>query len=446
MKIGCDPEFGIRDDIGTFIPADQFFSSSGKIGHDAHPATGELRPSPKNNPLAVSDEIGKLMNKIIRDIGPSFSLHGGSLFSLDGNEHTIGGHIHLDLKKSNFELARRALNLYLGTPFAFVEEPAFRNERRRHYGNLGDIREQRWGIEYRSLSSFLTSKSITNAALCMAYVIGRELNDNKRFFRKDKDVFAIVQSSEFRSAFSNSNFDKMREVLPHARKRFRHMKLYGTFQSEINYLWSLTDQNLHWQEQRDAIPRFNGKRIPYLILPSYYDLHCPEIASLIKINEIPYHLLQVNKKVRFYGLARTRSCDICVSNKDLADKLSKSSRFKDYTIRNTEYGPTDEKSLEIQKKHPLESIGISFDIRKKKEVAKKLLLKILKVKVKPQEFRKRKEKEVKDKKKEDEINWDDYLRNHTHHSIYDHSSPFFDSSITINGSLSLSESSTSNSD
>ena len=169
-KIGLDIEFGCRQ-RGQFIPAHDVFSreigTSGTIGLDGHPMTGELRPDASTNLVEVVTNMYAAF-KYVNDIfvENDITLHAGQW--RDGK--AIGGHVHFGIGEDN--ISRRTamvpyLDHFLDTIVSSkTDNMAEKRERiNRGYGGLSQIRSKPYGFEYRTPGSF-----IHNPQLSMIYL------------------------------------------------------------------------------------------------------------------------------------------------------------------------------------------------------------------------------------------------------------------------------------
>jgi len=193
VTIGSDPEYGLVDDsLGgqvfvRTLPWASFEQDEGSCGVDGHSDIGEVRA---NYAVHVKDHI-KNIEALIRSWHKRYlesSIPLPRLRMLAGNwipetddptpGDAIGGHIHLGIKgekmSSDWQIALgAALSYYVAPVLLLLEEPRNAKLRRMEscYGQLGDTRSQPWGLEYRSLGSWIGSKGQAFAVLSYTYLI-----------------------------------------------------------------------------------------------------------------------------------------------------------------------------------------------------------------------------------------------------------------------------------
>ena len=171
-KIGADPEFGLWDSQSrVFVMANKFFSGDtrGSIGNDGNPEIGELRPAP-GTPSQVAARLGVLIRHAIR----LTEKHKVQLVAGPWSRNPLGGHLHFNTLETPppYPVMHliKCLDFYAALPFALLENPAHAKARlKAGYGRVGAYRPQPWGIEYRTLSSWLDSRVLTNAILRLAF-------------------------------------------------------------------------------------------------------------------------------------------------------------------------------------------------------------------------------------------------------------------------------------
>ena len=203
-KIGLDIEFGVRKN-GQFMPAHDVFSreigTSGTIGLDGHPQTGELRPDASTNLVEVVTNMYAAF-KYVNDIFVEnhITLHAGQW--RDGK--AIGGHVHFGIGEAN--IGRRSaivpyLDHFLDKIVSNKTDDAAEKRLRieRGYGELSAIRSKPYGFEYRTPGSF-----IHNPQLSMVYLTLSKLSS----------IAAIDRP------FSASKYPTSRDVYTNARELF----------------------------------------------------------------------------------------------------------------------------------------------------------------------------------------------------------------------------------
>lgn len=170
--IGADPEFtyiGVNKHAVDAAVVGVGTRTGGTIGYDGR--SGEVRPP-------AGKSAGDLLNNL-HDV--LFSLHervGGKSYGILGGSYcentsmALGGHIHFDLRMKDvpesLEARYALLDVALALPFSLVENQEDRSSRLNSgYGALSDVRNQRWGKEYRTLASWLVSRGWAERALTL---------------------------------------------------------------------------------------------------------------------------------------------------------------------------------------------------------------------------------------------------------------------------------------
>ncbi len=188
-KLGLDVEFGCRK-RGQFIPAHDVFSreigTTGIIGLDGHPQTGELRPGASTNLIEVVTNMYAAF-KYVSDIlaENDVTLHAGQW----RDNKALGGHIHFGIGEDNTS-RRTAMIPYLdhfldkivSNKTDNVAEKRLRIER--GYGGLRQVRSKPYGFEYRTPGSFIHNPQLSMVYLTLAKLssivsIDREFSASK---------------------------------------------------------------------------------------------------------------------------------------------------------------------------------------------------------------------------------------------------------------------------
>lgn len=185
VTIGTDPEFFLRK-AGKLLPAFKGLPKYGKIFADGFQA--EINPAPGVQLQPLRDRVKKMMAQALVDSGaddfspfsteeidretmeaagewailgcqPSINLYGNyPNLPMDGRtlpHRFAGNHIHFGRLCSKEETIRviQGLDAVVATWLTGAGEGIESPIRRRYYGLAGEFREQRWGLEYRTLSN-----------------------------------------------------------------------------------------------------------------------------------------------------------------------------------------------------------------------------------------------------------------------------------------------------
>jgi len=184
--VGSDPEFGFVDrETGKQVYAHSLpFRESGKFGFgtwgmDGHQDVGEFRAKQSQYVPVHVDNICKLLAELATrmDEFPSLGIHGGSYIFVNKADpgtggDAIGGHVHvscldMDIFQHSKEI-QDVFDYWVAPVVRLIEEPMTATLRRKtSYGKLGDIRQQKWGWEYRPMSSWLVSPGVASAVLSL---------------------------------------------------------------------------------------------------------------------------------------------------------------------------------------------------------------------------------------------------------------------------------------
>lgn len=246
--LGADPEFAMRDArTGRMIFASDYFPMNGTIGCDARRVKvgksgyplAEVRPTPTQCPLELSDAIGTALRRASRMVPNRYIQWRAG--TLPFSQLPVGGHIHFGMLPTGQLL--RALDNYLAVIFLLLENPAAARRRRSKYGWLGDYRlKTHGGFEYRVVPSWLVSPIFTRGALCLAKVIGCDWH----YLRHDFFV-----SPEAKLAFRQADQNFFRAELATILTAIRSLPSYASYAVEIEAILAYVEQNKRWKTAND---------------------------------------------------------------------------------------------------------------------------------------------------------------------------------------------------
>ncbi|MDQ7794481.1 MAG: hypothetical protein RDU89_08740 [bacterium] len=243
VKIGADPEFIVfRRRDGRRVPASRFFRRHAGIGCDWAPGfrgfpLGELRPSPSECPLRLTETLAVQIERARRHVGGDFGLVAGSR---PYPSLYIGGHVHFSGVVLTADLLR-ALDTYVALPVLLLEAASPASSRRRRYGFLGDCRRKRHGgFEYRTLPSWLVSPEVTAAVLCLAYLVVLE---HRRLRGR------LLVDPERQEAFYQADKETLRPLWPRLWADLRATPSYSRFRSPLRILPDLIERRVTWDER-----------------------------------------------------------------------------------------------------------------------------------------------------------------------------------------------------
>lgn len=248
VKMGADPEFMlVNSRSGRMVAASEYFPREGMVGCDAiripnrqQRPIAEIRPRPDLEPQHLVVNIREALRNASRLApAPNVKWVAGSQ-PFPG--YSIGGHIHFSNIKLNAALLR-ALDNYLGIPVFLIEDQLTAVRRRKRYGKLSDYRtKNHGGFEYRTPGSWLVSKEIATAVLCLAKVVVScytELNSN------------YLNNVQAYQAFYRGDQDYFRRIFPHLWAEIEATELARKYAQEMSILPWMIENHVAWDEKKD---------------------------------------------------------------------------------------------------------------------------------------------------------------------------------------------------
>jgi len=312
ITIGGDPEFGLRNKISKQqVYARQFYSGS-HVGTDGHSDIGELRTSGGyTNPLLYVAELCNLINTTMNQKTPlEVMVTGGSMIEND----PIGGHIHIGCKEGAQFLRERiqsvgdSLDLFVALPSLMIEDYGKSSYRRSHsgYGKLSATKETSWGIEYRTLPSWLVSKGFASSFLSLAYVVADHALNCEQ-----PPVFSDL-GEKAKKEFYKSNRKYFYRYLPKIFKYMKKMRLYKDYALPINSLFGFIKcfnfvPLRMWTAGKDFFPKW-GVELKKATAPTSsetfdiaYSTTTVQMAEIVRFvtNDLKWKL---DRKISFYGI------------------------------------------------------------------------------------------------------------------------------------------------
>jgi len=187
LLIGCDPEFNITDIMDERVSAERIFPDPNRrnpIGTDGSSSTGELRPSPADCPLKLTDNMKRLMNDLAKKLGNDKKILTGG----GGNIAPTGHHIHFNKMLSSEEI--ELLDDFVGYPSLQIKG-AKRPSSSYEVTGRRAVRRQPHGCEYRTPASSLIPElaaALHTTAYCCV-MKWESLGEGESFeFDKDDDT------------------------------------------------------------------------------------------------------------------------------------------------------------------------------------------------------------------------------------------------------------------
>jgi len=241
ITLGADPELEYIDDNGHVVSCsdngieDKVFTlngseTTGRIGHDGSGSQRELRPLPASTP--------EQMVKNIRDL-----IEAGKeeTWSLRGEEYSLGGHIHVGGVDVSRDFGRILDHLF--NPLFVLNSEKRISSRYGKAGSEDSIREQRWGVEWRTPpSAWLASPRLTELTFKIVKNVAEkhymgedvELTDD---CNSDLQTVGGLTEEEAR-AFNNEINSCVRNGLPRDLKKSWGISNTEKFILEIRDSWS----------------------------------------------------------------------------------------------------------------------------------------------------------------------------------------------------------------
>jgi len=273
ITIGSDPEFTIfNTSAHVVVPAYDFFRNaynrickdmvmcdwrisklcrihnnfcphygrSAAIGCDG--ILGELRPKESRSPLIHTDNIQELLKELKPLLGDNHIIKAGTV-----DPHPMGGHIHIGIPKLTSreeELLSKYLSYYAGIPLKKIEKISDIKKRgwSRGYGYFGNHGYKYYGIEWRMPASWLFSKEITKAALCLAYTVAQHF-----IVAKETDIYC--SPDEYHRLITGN-------ITPIINK-IKRMKYYKVYKTEIDPVFKLIKQKKTWDTNVNVMEKWD---------------------------------------------------------------------------------------------------------------------------------------------------------------------------------------------
>jgi hypothetical protein len=161
FTIGCDPELVVRKQ-GQFCCADNFFKANSSMGLDGCSSIAEVRPGYSESPIDLTSKIFQILS-YGHSKQPELEFISGHY----ANDFALGGHIHFGLSPEPKIIS--ALDIVLRSLSNCIDDKEQRSKRERTgYGKISSYRKKYYGMEYRSLGSWLLSPSTTLVTLTLA--------------------------------------------------------------------------------------------------------------------------------------------------------------------------------------------------------------------------------------------------------------------------------------
>lgn len=257
FKLGADPEFCIVLQ-NKLVPASDLlrvlFSGTGEeanmgykvgkhgiLGWDGAAATGEIRPSPSNDPEQLTKNIGKLFE---------YMTNKTELFSLStlSDKAPIGGHIHFELPENKTgavtvsNIHKKMMSFYI--PVMLGENNLnLRMRNRQNYGKITDHRKDEHDgamtYEFRVPSAeWITTPKVAEATLCYMACVYNEILFHPKNFQKNRNLITKNEAqARALQELTLANFEALTSVIcGKVKKALRSFELYEAYKEQIEFI------------------------------------------------------------------------------------------------------------------------------------------------------------------------------------------------------------------
>lgn len=257
VSIGADPEFVILNNRLDMLPARNYFRGTrATLGTDGCSAVAEIRPKWKWNAVELTRTIRNILRRAKAKIPRDAIMVAGNGWK----EYATGGHIHLGIGSGSSgrqDLALllpnsgdiiKALDL-VTIALASIDEKSFLRLRHKgHYGNLSEFNNVAWGIEYRSVPSWLTTPAICSATLALAHAICID----KKLGKNLNKIVAL--STKLKNRMSNWNLGDCELTVEERTQIIKVVKNLTAYKQNWNNYKILIDHLLLRLEKKILLP------------------------------------------------------------------------------------------------------------------------------------------------------------------------------------------------
>lgn len=254
VKMGADPEFMMLNSRNNkMLAASDYFPRDGQVGCDnirvpnrQQRPVAEIRPKPEESPLKLVENIRQSLIHASR-LAPYQNVKWVAGSQPIG-AYSIGGHIHFSRIKANSWFLT-ALDNYLTIPIFLIEQAGTASKRRKKYGFLGDYRyKDHGGFEYRTPGSWLVTKEICTAVLCLAKIVASSypyLNQN------------YLNNLEAQQAFYTGNQEYFTPIFPKLWEDIEKTEMFAEYAEQLEIFPQMINQGKHWDEKADMRKAWN---------------------------------------------------------------------------------------------------------------------------------------------------------------------------------------------
>lgn len=264
FDMGADPEFIIVDRQSLVDSHAIIKNGIDEFGMDAHRHIFEVRPDPSENPLeVVANMRGAMVRQCLKN--PKFldwDWFAGSYHQHSGQNLGIGGHIHFGLPKvfrnglekikdgklagqEDYKRISTILSQYVGAVSVLIEDKDQGYHRRNgfaagngtKYGFIDDWRNQEWGFEYRTPSSWMTAPNVACAIMCLGKVVMNEIVNNDKFKAPNRVKNNHIMEMDITS---------LRQMWPDIWNEITRMSLYPQYKNYLDLLHFMVKKEVTW--------------------------------------------------------------------------------------------------------------------------------------------------------------------------------------------------------
>jgi len=335
--IGTDPELEIYDEFG-FINANTILTSRTDVpvGTDGNSNIAEIRPKEGKTALELADNIGDLIKKLKFKCDEKFGRDTNYIIRAgNGKRMSLGGHIHFGILKKQRQEAVDALDFLSMAISTIYTRKYFKIRTNSSYGKLGDVRDQPWGFEYRTLPSYIIDRETTEQILCSTHCIAidflrGDLKDNLYFKRLMRwyDKYRQTIRTKYEQGEEGVFDFKLKTIY----KMVTHTKAYNEmegYKPRVDRLFERIFNKVEINESGDVISNWNLKNCMAKSKVTLFKFSEDEYLDTFKIkkNTISIQAIDRSKYETFpiwiYGLKKDRNIDVAVSNDKLYRVIKK---------------------------------------------------------------------------------------------------------------------------
>lgn len=412
LTIGTDLEYTIVDKKGNLRSAKDLIKlrrgtrQNVHFGYDGNNETGEIRVKPADNPGDLLKNVKKLLEASKKKYPQVFN----NKMVVNDQRQSVGGHIHFghpfllnskpEKRKAYTPRIIKNLDNLLAIPSMFFEDDEYSKWRKQSmgYGKLGDVRYQDWGIEYRTLPSFLNSRELTEVIFYVSYSIThasifdnfecRPVSDNERILQSThihqvRDLLKHSLDTSFKQLISLPKYKQPKYKTNTDRFIKLVMNEKNLYKTEIKEGWKIKF-NIQDFYNLDRIETLLDKVLKILIdvhsgksktksqatlvSGNYKDLGCVEIARAVNnalSNSISENVFE-NESIqgaRILGLKSKRGNRIFINMNGFDAEAQKQLLGYCWEIASKIKHKTKIERIEFNSKLPENTIGLGRKIR-----------------------------------------------------------------------------------